>query len=209
MKAKQLRIIVLSAMPAAVLAFTSCSSTDEGRGGVQSTSTTETTKGVPGGSMVNTHQLNATVTGIDAINRRVTLETMDGNTRVIKAGPEVRNFNQIQVGDKVRATLVEQLVVFMRRPGEESTAQAPTSRQTTVTVAPAGEKPAVMAADTIEVTAKVVGINQKNREASLQFPDGTVRIVKVRPDVDMTKAKLGDEVVIRSTEDMAIKVERP
>lgn len=196
-------------MPAAVLALTSCSSTDEGRGGVQSTSTMETTKGVPGGSVVETHQLNATVTGIDAINRRITLETMDGNTRVIKAGPEVRNFNQIQVGDKVKATLVEQLVVFMRRPGEESAAQAPTSRQTTVTVAPVGAKPAVMAADTIEVTAKVVGINQQNREASLQFPDGTVRIVKVRPDVDMTKAKLGDEVVIRSTEDMAIKVERP
>jgi hypothetical protein len=210
MKTKQFKSIVLMTMPAALLALTSCSSTEEeAKGGIQSGSTTETVKGVPGGTLMNTHQINAKVTSVDSLNRHITIQTEDGKSRVIKAGPEVRNFNQLQVGDRVSATLVEQLVVFMRRPGEAGAALPPAGRQTTVTVAPEGAKPATVMADTIEVTAKVVGMDANSKQASLMFPDGTVRIVKVRPDVDMSKAKIGDEVVIRSTEDLAIKVEKP
>ena len=47
-------------------------------------------------------------------------------------------------------------------------------------MAPIGDKPGAMVADTIEISAKVVALDQKTRHASLQFPDGTVHTVKVR-----------------------------
>ena len=49
----------------------------------------------------------------------------------------------------------------------------------------------------------------KHRKATLLFPDGTSHTFKVRPDVDMTKQSVGDEVVIRTTEAVAISVEKP
>ncbi len=45
--------------------------------------------------------------------------------------------------------------------------------------------------------------------ATLQFPDGKAKNFVVRPDVDLTKVKLGEEVVIRATEALAVVVEKP
>jgi Cu/Ag efflux protein CusF len=72
-----------------------------------------------------------------------------------------------------------------------------------------GAKPGVLMANTVEVTAKVEAIDLEHRKATLRFPDGKSKTFKVRKDVDMTKAKLGDEVVFRTTEALAITVEKP
>jgi Cu/Ag efflux protein CusF len=76
-------------------------------------------------------------------------------------------------------------------------------------LAPIGAKPGGVTANTEEITAKVKAINLKHRKATLQFPDGTSHTFTVRPDVDMTKHAVGDEVVIRATEAVAISVEKP
>lgn len=46
-------------------------------------------------------------------------------------------------------------------------------------------------------------------KAILQFEDGSTRTVAVRPDVDLGKRKVGDRVVIRTTEALAITVRNP
>jgi hypothetical protein len=61
----------------------------------------------------------------------------------------------------------------------------------------------------VQVTAKVVAIDRWNHKASLQFPDGTTRTVAVRPDVDLARRHVGEEVVIRISEMLAISVEKP
>ncbi len=43
----------------------------------------------------------ATVVGIDYENRTGTLKLSDGTTVTFSAGPEVRNFEQMKVGDEV------------------------------------------------------------------------------------------------------------
>jgi len=45
--------------------------------------------------------------------------------------------------------------------------------------------------------------------ATLQLPDGSSKTFKVRPDVELTKDNVGTEVVIRTTEAVAISVEKP
>jgi translation elongation factor P/translation initiation factor 5A len=201
MKTKLQKFATIVVMPAAMLALTSCSSTPQGEG----TTMVAAQKGVPGGVIVDTYKVTATVTAVDAASRKVTLAMADGAKTTVKAGPEVVNFDQIQVGDQVKATVAEQLVVFVRKNGEP----ASDGEAAAVALAPVGAKPGVLMANTVEVTAKVEALDLEHRKATLRFPDGTSKTFKVRKDVDMTKAKLGDEVVIRTTEAVAITVEKP
>jgi translation elongation factor P/translation initiation factor 5A len=201
MKTKLLKFATIAIMPAAMLALTSCSSTPQGEGSTM----VAAQKGVPGGVIVETYKVTATVTAVDAASRKVTLIMADGSKTTVKAGPEVVNFDQIQVGDQVKATVAEQLVVFVRKNGEP----ANDGEAAAVALAPVGAKPGVVMANTVEVTAKVEAIDLGRRKATLRFPDGQSKTFRVRPDVDMTKAKLGDEVVIRTTEAVAISVEKP
>ena len=51
--------------------------------------------------------MTATVTGIDAASRKVTLVTPEGKKTTVKCGPEVINFDQIRVGDQLKVTVTE------------------------------------------------------------------------------------------------------
>ena len=201
MKPITLKSTVLALLPATLLSCSSCSTEpkEEGAG------FTAIQPGVPGGLIVDTYKETVTVTGIDKATRKVTLVTRDGTKSTIKCGPEVANFAQIEVGDQVKATVTEQLVIFVRNPGEPSGDGAAAA----VALAPLGAKPGGVMANTEEITAKVKSIDVKHRKATLLFPDGTSKTFKVRKDVEMTKHSVGDEVVIRATEAVAISVEKP
>ena len=201
MKPTTLKPAVLSLLPATLLAFSSCSTEPKGEGA----GFTAIQPGEPGGVIVDTYKETATVTGIDKVTRKVTLVTKDGTKSTVKCGPEVANFAQIEVGDQVKAAVTEQLVVFVRRPGEPSGDGA----AGVAALAPIGAKPGGIIANTEEITAKVKAIDLKHRKATLLFPDGTSHTFTVRPDVDMTKHAVGDEVVFNTTEAVAISVEKP
>jgi hypothetical protein len=195
---------LLAVTPAVLLGFTSCSSSPPAKPEATS-SVVATQPGVPGGVMVETYQGTATVTAIDAANRKVTLVTPDGRKETFKLGPEVVNFPQIKVGDQVKATLTQALVVFMAT-------DAPPQKEgetATVAFAPVGAKPGALVANTVQIKAKVTAIDLEHRQATLQFPDGSTHKVAVRKDVDLTKRSVGEEVVIRTTDALAISVEKP
>ena len=202
MKTKLLKLAALLAAPAALLALTSCSS-DEPRG--EGTSITKIQRGVPGAVMIDTYQQVSTVTAIDKATRKLTLVARDGTKGTFTASPAVANFDQLEVGDQVKATLTDQLVVFVRNPGEPSGDGA----AAVVALAPLGAKPGAVFAHTAEITAKVQSIDVKHQKATLLFPDGTTKTFEVRPDVDLTKQTVGADVVFRTTEALAISVEKP
>ena len=80
----------------------------EGSGASADTaSSVATAEGVPGASIVQTHQLTATVTAIDKASRKVTLMGRDGIKQTVKVGPEAVNFDQIRVGDRLKLTVAE------------------------------------------------------------------------------------------------------
>jgi translation elongation factor P/translation initiation factor 5A len=201
MKPIPLKLTALALVPAAVLAFTSCSSTPKD----ETTAAAAFQPGVPGGIMVQTFKTTATVTGLDRATRKVTLVAKDGTKTSFTAGSEVANFAQLEVGDQVKATVTEQLVVFVRKAGEPARDGAAAA----VVLAPLGAKPGGLLANTVEITAKVKSIDVKHRQATLLFPDGTSKTFQVRQDVDLTKQTVGDDVVIRATEAIAISVEKP
>ena len=155
--------------------------------------------------LVSTYELTATVAALDKAKRKVTLVDAAGIKKTVKAGPEVINFDQIRVGDQLKITATEELVVYVAGAGEtpgDGEAQL-------VALAPKGAKPGALMAEAIQVTAKVTAIDVEHRKATLRLEDGTTRTVAVRPDVDLSKRKVGDSVVIRITEALAIQVAKP
>ncbi len=196
---------MLALLPAALLVLTSCSTEPKSDSPAPVASLTAVQPGVAGGVMVDTYKETATVTDIDKANRKVTLVTPAGAKSTVKCGPEVANFDQIEVGDQVIAKVTEQLVVFAGKPGESSG----DGNAAVVALAPQGDKPGVVMANTEDITARVEVLDLKKRKATLRFSDGTRHTFKIRPDVDMTKYSVGDEVVFRTTEAVAISVEKP
>ena len=58
----------------------------------------------PGGSVSASDTRTATVTKVDAKDRWITLKLADGSIVDVQAGPAVKNFAQIKVGDEVVAS---------------------------------------------------------------------------------------------------------
>jgi hypothetical protein len=184
-----------------MLVFTSCSS-EKAPG--ESSSTATYTRGVPGGTVVETYKTKATVTAVDTTDRKVTLRGQDGKPFTVTCGPEVVNFGQIQVGDNLKVTYAQQLVIFL----SPNAAGASDGAAAEVVLTPVGAKPGGHVAHTVQLTATVTAIDLKHHKATMQFADGTVGVVAVRPDVDLTQRKVGETVVIRCTEALAIALEK-
>jgi len=160
----------------------------------------------PAAAMVDVVTITAAVESVDAANRMVTLKMPDGVSRAIKVGPEVKNFDQIKVGDNVKATFYESVAVVVAKAGEKPAA----SQVQTVQVAPKGEKPGAIAVDTKEITATVEKIDYKKRTVSLKGPQGNVMTFTVDKSAKNFKnIKKGDDVYLRVTNAVAIAVEEP
>jgi hypothetical protein len=178
----------------------------EGRMTGETTSAALTEKGVPGGAVVQTYELTAAVAAIDKEKRKVTLVDQSGIKSTVKCGPEVINFDQIQVGDQVKVTATERLVVFVAKKGE---APPSATGAEMVALAPKGAKPGGMMAETTQISAKITALDPEQHKATLQFEDGSTTTVPVRQDVDLSKVKVDDDVVLRITESLAMKVVKP
>lgn len=148
--------------------------------------------------------MTAKVTRIDAAHRKV-IVNHGGKETTLRCGPEVINFDQIRVGDQIKVVATEELVAYLA----EADAPPSVGAATAVALVPKGAKPGGVIADTVQVTATVTAIDLRRHKATLQFPDGAARTVAVRPDVDLTKRRVGEQVVIRITEMLAIRVEKP
>src|SRR5690349_11033863 len=58
---------------------------------------------------------SATVEAVDVATRTVKLKNARGDERTITAGPEVRNLDQIKVGDTVTIEYVEALAIELKK----------------------------------------------------------------------------------------------
>ena len=66
-----------------------------------------------------TIEAEATVQSVDPDTRRIVLENADtGETEVLFAGPEILNFDQIEVGDTVKAVYTLGIAARMAEAGE-------------------------------------------------------------------------------------------
>jgi Cu/Ag efflux protein CusF len=166
---------------------------------------------VPGGSFELAHEQEvrtATVVDIDKQSRFVTLREGKGSTHefTIEVGPEVRNFDQLKVGDLVIATYRAAAALELLPAGSASTGVVTASDAAR---APKGTLPGAAADRAISITSKLTAIDLKKHTVTLQGPDGKQRVVEVKDperQARMTKLRVGDLVRITYVEAMAIDV---
>ncbi len=204
MKTNPSKLFAMAIVSAVVMVCASCSTTPPPPPEASSASSYE--HGVPGGARVDTFKITAKVTAVDHEKRHLTLLTSDGEEMSYLAGPEVVNFDQIQEGDHVKASVTQQLVVYAREKGASSTHDAESGL---IALAPKGAKPGAVMAHTVQVTTRVQSVDLKKHEATLEFPNGKTKTFLVRGDVKLSEADVGREVVIQATEGVAIRVEKP
>lgn len=174
--------------------------------GVDVSTTTAMQEGVPGRVTVNRVEVSARITAIDTENRKITLLSSEGDEKTVMVPPGGINFNQIQVGDLVKATLTEAVVIYLEQEG----ASVPDEFADGVTVIePNAANPGGIVAETVKVTATVTAIDQSQRTATLRFDDGAVKTFPVRDDIDLSKRKEGEKVAFIVTETVALSVEKP
>jgi hypothetical protein len=131
----------------------------------------------------------ATVQSINADRRIIVLKFSEGTTAKLKAGPQVANFYQIESGDKVQATVAQELSIYVLQNG-----QAPGT----------GGKPEAIKAD-----ARVLTVDPSYRLLTLQYSNGQAETFKVGLDVKLLEMEPGDAVVVRTLELIALRGEKP
>jgi len=203
MKTNPLIQLALALLPVAMLTLVSCSSTSKSPPPVGS-SVVSYRKGVPGEVIVQTVKVTATVTAIDQVKRKATLQGPDGKRFTVQVGRQAVNFDQVRVGDQVTATLTQKVVVSL----DDKSASSGEGAAAAVARAPEGGQPGGEAAETIQATGKIVAIDPENRKVTVQFENGDTQTFAARPDTDLSRLKLGDREVLRVTEMTAIWVEK-
>jgi len=134
------------------------------------------------------------------------LADAEGNVQIVNAGPEVKNFDQIAVGDKVTTEFYESVAFQLAPPDAEPTE----GEAMGVMTAAKGEKPGMVAIDVISEIVTVEAIDKANQKVKLKGPDGQVATVKVDPSIgDLTKIKVGDKIRVTYTKALAISVQKP
>jgi len=128
---KTRKLFGLAFMPVILMSLASCATTMSGE---EDVAVMETKTGA---IVVDTFTTDATVVALDGTKRKVTLETPDGKKTKFKAGPEVANFDQLQIGDQVHATVTEELALSLR----PSDAPPSAGEAMTVALTPVGAKP--------------------------------------------------------------------
>jgi hypothetical protein len=135
----------------------------------------------------------------------VTVEGTGGRTIVLNA-KNARNLDQVKVGDKVRVEFTEELALFVRK----SDAAPSATEAQRVELAPKGQKPSGLVAETVELTGSVESVDPEKRTIAVKGPAGNVRTLKVDKAVrNFDQIKKGDQIVLRFTEAFALSVAKP
>jgi Cu/Ag efflux protein CusF len=170
-----------------------------------STQTEGSSATTAGGAMaMETTKATATVVGIDPASRMVTLKRPNGQVVNVTASEEVRNFDQIKVGDTVTAEYTQALSLDIKKGGY---GKRESVERETATRTQEGAKPGGAVGREITILANVVSVNKKNQVVRLQGPHGNIVDVKVQDPDDLKNVKKGDQVQAVYTEALAVAVQ--
>jgi Cu/Ag efflux protein CusF len=154
---------------------------------------------------VDTVTATKTVRAIDYETRTLTLESQNGATASYQASPDITKFDQIRVGDTVRATVTDALAVTVRRAGTPPNA----GDSVAVSLAPKGAKPGIFVERTAEATAKIVSVDPTSRTITLTELAEGPKTIKLAPSANVSDLKKGDGVVVRYAHALALHVSKP
>jgi hypothetical protein len=149
-------------------------------------------------------EISAQVLAIDKATRTVTLKGPKGDTTDLVASADVKNFDQIKVGDFVVARYAEALTLELKKTKVK--AGEPTVTEDAAK-AKLGERPAVAGARQVTAIATVTAVDPKKSTITLKGPKGNVLTLPVQNPDQFKVVKKGDQVEVTYTEALALSVE--
>ena len=152
--------------------------------------------------VAQTIDVKATITAIDKAARRITLKGPKGDVVSVIAGPEVKNFNQLKVGDTVNATYAESLVLELKKGGGMKVEK---TEKTAAVGAKPGETPAGAMGRQVTVVGDVTKVDAATQTVTVKGPQRTVDL-KVRDPEQFKLIAVGDQIEATFTEALGLSV---
>ncbi len=114
----------------------------------------------PGASIAETVELQGIITAIDKNKRELTIKGGGGNELTFAAGPQIKNFRQIKIGDLVTMNYLAALGIELKKGGGRLRERIESEQ---VVATQPGEKPAAGKGRTVRVIADVTALVQHQR----------------------------------------------
>lgn len=149
-------------------------------------------------------EVRAVVVGIDKAARTLDLKGPKGRVVTLAASDDVKNFDQIQLGDHVVVRYMRALTLELKKSGS---AIMERSDKADAAVAKPGERPGVAAARQVQVMANVIAVNAKTKTVTLKGPKGNTVDLVLEDPKQVARIKKGDQVEAVYTEALAVSVE--
>ncbi len=150
-------------------------------------------------------EFRAKVVSLDMTHRLVTLQGPKGEVVVLNVPPQVRNFDQVHVGDKLSVRYSTAVAAKLERVAATGIRERVETTQ--AQRAPLGDKPGVKLSRTVEILAEIQNIDLAQHQVTLRGASRTL-VVAVPPRVDIQALKVGDEVRVWLVEAAVIHVEK-
>ena len=144
----------------------------------------------------------ATIEAIEASTRTLTLKKPDGTFVQTVAGPDMKRFAELKVGDKVTARFYENVVLMLKQPGEKAVDTGGKATTGSEQVLPGGTR-----AKQRTITATITAIDMNVPSITFTGPNNWKYTSRVQDKAALAKVKVGDKVDIVWTEAVLVSVE--
>ena len=157
-------------------------------------------KTLPGESITVT----ATVDAIERSSRMLTLKRPDGALETIKVPAEVKRFDALKVGDTIRATYYDNIVLRVMKPDEKAVDSSGESLTPS-----AGTRPGATVAAQRRITATITAIDPAIPSITLSGPNNWTYSSRVEDKAALKQVKVGDRLEVTWTGAVMVSAEAP
>src|SRR5262249_47847290 len=150
--------------------------------------------------------VTAMVESVDHAARTLVLKGESGARAVVAVGPEVRNFDQVKAGDRLKITYIIGVAAQIKPRGTPPS--APVDAATERRSAP-GENPTASLGHSVVTTVKIDSVDTSFNTVTFKRADGITRTIGVdSPEGQhfIRTLKPGDSVEISYSEAMAVSL---
>jgi len=146
-----------------------------------------------------TTTISGTIETIDQSKRAMNIKTADGKFVAFNVPESVQRFNQLKVGDKIKATYNNNVLVRLKPAGEAAIDAADTGSAMSQT---SGTQVMIR-----RMTANIVAIDKGASSISFEGPNGWKYSRRVVDPTVFDQVKVGDKVDITWNTDLTVLVE--
>jgi hypothetical protein len=147
-----------------------------------------------------------TVTKIDKKTRTIFFKNNEGESKFI-AGPEIKSFDQIKIGDRLNVTY--ELVVAIELIKTKSDGVRSKVETSEEVASKPSEKPTRTISNTTTIIADIVAVDRAKKLVSVKGPSGKVTVVTVKNPQLLADVNVGEQVRVIYSDAMAASITSP